>query len=599
MQQRIVARSWAEHGRPEARVVTDGRGQSWIAYVGAPPALQILDGIPGASYVATASLNLAGEAPPVGAWLLLPATEATMLLLETVGKIIQVDEPYLALRNEVLRRGNAWADCYPPPPGDLPAPYQHQVEAFSECIQTFGEGGSGFNCWMEMGLGKSRWATDLLRAVGPEIGLVIYQKVTLRQWKCCLENVFPEATTVPLVGTYAQRVEAIRQVRDKEAPGTTVLMLNWEMLHKLRGELESLLPRLSVIIGDEITKIRNPAAQMSKAARKLAHKTRWRVGMTGSPTGGDPTDLWAQMDFSDPGIFGLKYWDFKRRYFRLGGFTGYDFEGIREDRLPEFIAKMYKASYRATKATVTDMPPKTYVPPITLTMGAEQRNHYRNVAEKYGTELILEEGGKGRLDVASAIARTTRLMQITAGVLPLTEIEVDGEVFGGGVKLLPSVKTDWCVEYAREIVETTDSKGILWTMFQAEADRLTERLREAGIDVEMIDGRVKDKSREAILERYLNWNSDLRWMVVNVAAGAYGLDLPNADIMVYHSSTYDPYLRMQSEDRGHRLGRVRPYQIIDLIVAGTVDEDIYAAYQKNMNVVDYLVSKGIKRGNAA
>jgi len=200
------------------------------------------------------------------------------------------------------------------------------------------------------------------------------------------------------------------------------------------------------------------------------------------------------------------------------------------------------------------------------------------------------------LTVASAIAKVTRLQQIAAGVLPLTQLTVgegeEAEVYGGGYKEIVSAKTEWVAEYCREQNENSDAQGVIWTKFQAEADRVCRELVAAGVEAEIIDGRTHQKDREAFLKRFSDRGNSLRWLVINISAGAYGLDLPAADVMLYHSSTYNLMERLQSEDRGHRVGRVRPYMIVDLVIRGTIDSDLYRAYREKLDLIRMLVSKG-------
>lgn len=593
-----VSRAWARHDTPQVRVVT-GQGQSWVIYAGSEAALKLLEAAPAARYVPREALSLGPGAPTVATWLLLPATATSFRLLELVGKVAEADDAYLALRQEMLGRCEEFAHLYPPTPEGYPAPYPHQVECFSECLRVRAAGAGGFGCFMEQGTGKTRLVTDLMRHLKPRVALVLYQKITLHQWLCCLENIFPEARVETLIGPVKGRAARLREIARAPSDGTTVLLLNYDVLYKLTAEI-GLISCLDLVVADEATRVRHRTSQVSKAARKIARKAKFRISMTGTPLGSDPGDLWALFDFQDPKVFNQSYWNWMRRYCKLGGFTGWEFIGLREEHLPELIDRMYSQSYRATKATVTEMPPITYQV-VDLTMGAVQRRHYDAVAKEYATEVELENGNRGRLEVTSALAQTTRLMQIAAGVLPLTSVEGDEGTEEHKTLPIPSVKTQWAAEYAKEIIETTDSRGVIWTMFQAEANQVCIALGNAGVEAAIIDGRTRDKDRARILADYGNPDGTLRWLVINVAAGAYGLDLPVADVLIYHSSSYNILDRMQSESRGHRIGRSlsRPYLILDLVIKGTIDTQILEARKRRMNLIELLVSQGTMTGSRA
>lgn len=107
--------------------------------------------------------------------------------------------------------------------------------------------------------------------------------------------------------------------------------------------------------------------------------------------------------------------------------------------------------------------------------------------------------------------------------------------------------------------------------------------------MERIDGGTSQKVREAIRVEYNKRNSKLRVLVCNIKAGAYSLDLKLADHLYYHSNTFNYRDRLQSEDRGHRLGRTKPYNITDLVMSNTVDIELMAAYRRKKNLADMIM----------
>jgi hypothetical protein len=99
----------------------------------------------------------------------------------------------------------------------------------------------------------------------------------------------------------------------------------------------------------------------------------------------------------------------------------------------------------------------------------------------------------------------------------------------------------------------------------------------------------------------------MRVLICQIQAGAYGLDLPGADTMIYHSLTFSFLERSQSLERGHRMGRTRPYQIIDLVTylpprkkgarrKESVDSEILKALQKKQDLSEMLLVTGFGNG---
>jgi len=65
--------------------------------------------------------------------------------------------------------------------------------------------------------------------------------------------------------------------------------------------------------------------------------------------------------------------------------------------------------------------------------------------------------------------------------------------------------------------------------------------------------------------------------------GGYGITLTAATTVIYFSNSYDLEIRLQSEDRAHRIGQDKPVTYIDLVSPKTIDEKILnALYDKNI-----------------
>jgi SNF2 family DNA or RNA helicase len=92
--------------------------------------------------------------------------------------------------------------------------------------------------------------------------------------------------------------------------------------------------------------------------------------------------------------------------------------------------------------------------------------------------------------------------------------------------------------------------------------------------VEAFYGGTKDQERTNIIERFKDPKSNLQYLVANPKTGGYGLNLVVSDTIIYYSNNYDLEVRVQSEDRIHRMGQNNKCTYIDLQCAGTVDEHI-------------------------
>jgi SNF2 family DNA or RNA helicase len=87
---------------------------------------------------------------------------------------------------------------------------------------------------------------------------------------------------------------------------------------------------------------------------------------------------------------------------------------------------------------------------------------------------------------------------------------------------------------------------------------------------------------------------DLRFFVGNPRTGGYGLTLTAAKTVIYYSNNFDLEVRLQSEDRAHRIGQTNKVTYVDFISPGTVDEHIVKALRNKINIANAVLGEELK-----
>jgi SNF2 family DNA or RNA helicase len=64
---------------------------------------------------------------------------------------------------------------------------------------------------------------------------------------------------------------------------------------------------------------------------------------------------------------------------------------------------------------------------------------------------------------------------------------------------------------------------------------------------------------------------------------------------VYYSNDYSLEVRMQSEDRAHRIGQEQKVTYIDLIAEGTIDERIVKALNSKIDLASQVMGEDPKK----
>jgi SNF2 family DNA or RNA helicase len=575
-------------------IAADATGSPMICFAGQKKSLGLLANLPGAMRWAEYDC------------IAYPLSRTNLLVTETVGRIEEATDEYIAARNEILAAPREWAGEYPSTPAGEPEPLRHQVDAFCWALETFESTRiNGFGQYTEQGGGKTRWAIDLMRWHGPGPHLILCQKSTSLQWKDNLERIWPEANVVMLIDLpLTKRAGLLEEYRKAADPSPTVFVLNWEALARLTKALCRL--HWGMVIADEATRLKERTTQVAKAAYKLAEHADFRIPMTGTPMGNHPGDLWSVYRFMDERIFGMSYWTFMRTYFLLGGYTGNDFTGFNPLQIGSFIGKLYSCAFRITKSTIADLPEKSFER-ISIPLSSEQQKIYEQLEAELYASRMKEDGTLQELSVANALVQVTRLQQITAGLFPVQKEA--GE--RAECERIASAKTEWLVSYVRDTLADSDQQIVVWCRFRPEIDAIAEAFVKAGLvfdrDFGLIRGGVAMTDRERLRVTFNNREDPMRVLILQVQAAAYGLDITGADTMIYHSLTFSYLERSQSVDRGHRMGRTRPYQIIDLVTylqptkkggrrKETVDDEILKALQRKQDLSEMLLVQGFGNG---
>jgi len=71
--------------------------------------------------------------------------------------------------------------------------------------------------------------------------------------------------------------------------------------------------------------------------------------------------------------------------------------------------------------------------------------------------------------------------------------------------------------------------------------------------------------------------------------------LTAAQTMIYYSNSYDLEIRLQSEDRAHRIGQKGTVTYIDLMAPNTIDEKIISALRDKIDIAGKVLGENAKQ----
>jgi SNF2 family DNA or RNA helicase len=148
----------------------------------------------------------------------------------------------------------------------------------------------------------------------------------------------------------------------------------------------------------------------------------------------------------------------------------------------------------------------------------------------------------------------------------------------------------------KELLEITDElqgKAIIWASYTHDIQQIADSLRDRfGPEaVATYYGATAQDERQEIVERFQDKLNPLRFFVGQPRTGGYGITLTAANTVVYYSNSYDLEIRLQSEDRAHRIGQNNKVTYIDLVSPDTIDEKILKALRGKIDLAGKVLGE--------
>ena len=293
-------------------------------------------------------------------------------------------------------------------------------------------------------------------------------------------------------------------------------------------------------------------------------------------------DLFSQCNFLAEKALGFNsYYAFQARYAnvqkrQMGHRSFQQIVGYR--RLDELSEKLDRFSSRVLKVDCLDLPAKVYIRrDVSLT--PEQVKLYMQMKK-----LALAKLESGELaTTASVLTQIMRLQQICCGHLQPD----DGEI--------QTVKSNRLNELL-DITEEFQGKAIIWATYTHDIQQVADALRDrfGPESVATYYGATPQDERQQIVEDFQDPDNPLRFFVGQPKTGGYGITLTAANTVIYYSNSYDLEIRLQSEDRAHRIGQSNKVTYIDLVSPGTIDEKILGALRSKIDIAGQVLGEDVQ-----
>ncbi|MEP7203654.1 MAG: DEAD/DEAH box helicase [Ilumatobacteraceae bacterium] len=477
-----------------------------------------------------------------------------------------------SLSGGVVVHGNSWANDIVRSAAEVSTSLVTRPEGFDGALRTYqaeavawigflDSAGLGGCLALDMGLGKTPTVlAHLARTAGDGKTLVIAPAAVVGNWAAEAARFAPKLRVVVHHGADRATADEL----EAEVAGADIVITTYATAVRDVEALAASSWRTLVL--DEAQAIKNPASETSQQLRSI--KAHTRLALTGTPIENGLGDLWAILDFTNPGLVGSR---------------------------PAFISQMSgdgEAALRALNGLLlfrrTKNEPEVAVElPDKIdeldhcTMTPEQIGLYQAVLDDL-VQSVSDSAALGETKKGAILAAITALKQICNHPAAYRD---DGQPLAGRSGKLARLE---------EIVESVFAAGeriLIFTHFATWGRRLADHLTEVtGRPIACYDGSLTRGVRDRLVNEFQTQEGPGA-MVLSLKAGGTGLNLTAANHVVLYDRWWNPAVEDQARDRAWRIGQSRTVISHRLVCPGTIDERVEEIVAGKRHIADVVLPR--------
>lgn len=465
----------------------------------------------------------------------------------------------------------------------------------------------------EMGLGKTPMtiaAIEQLRDQGTVTKpvLVLCLASLKYQWQKEV-NKFTDRTALVIDGTPKQRTSQYAEVANY-----SYIIMNYEQVVNDWDTVKTL--RFDAVVCDEATAIKSFRAKRAKKVKELAKTVAIKYALTGTPIeNGRPEELYSIMQFVDSTVLGRfdifdktfivrNNWGGVDRYRNLGTLhKTLEQVTVRKAQKDEDVAPyLPDAIYREPYLVSLDKPARKvydFIADDLLQLLFDARETYGSsfsLAAHYGhyaEDPITELRGQimSRITAMRMLCSSPIVLQNSATAFELKE---GGSAYAHslgdmvyGMKQSP--KLDATITYIKEHLDIDPSyKAVIFASYLDSVRLIVDRLKDAGYNPVRYTGQMNAKEKESAKVLFQT-TADCR-VLVSSDAGGYGVDLPQANLLLNYDQPWSAGLAVQRNGRINRTSSTwQSITIQDILIFNSIEQRQYDTLRQKTSVADAIL----------
>lgn len=417
----------------------------------------------------------------------------------------------------------------------------------------------------EMGVGKSAaalWAADYLMKTGRVKKVLVLTPLSTveRVWKNDIFDVLMHRKAVVVHGTREQREKALDANVDFYILNHDGVSITW-ITERIRKD-----PDINLVIVDEASMFRNHGTKKYKALAKMIRDDMRLWLITGTPCPNAPTDAWALAKLISPARVPQFFGAFKRQ--TMAQVT--TFKWVPRPDAYNIAYEAMQPAVRFKKADCLDLPP-VMLEDRECELSKEQQKAFFDMRT-----LMMAEAKEHQITAVNAADKINKIRQILCGAVkdPATDTYF-------------SLPHEPRTRVLLESIEQASAKVLVVVPFKGIIQSLEKELSKH-YSVAVLNGDVSPKVRDAIIKSFKE-TPDPHVLLCHPKVMAHGLNLTEADTLIFYAPIYSNDEFQQVTERFNRAGQKRKMTIIR-IAAHPVEWKIYKMVDTKKVTQDSILS---------
>lgn len=356
---------------------------------------------------------------------------------------------------------------------------------------------------------------------------------------------------------YKSRNDIIEELRYNSA-NSNLILINYERLESLSEIIKEIIDEKTMLVFDEIHKIKSITGVRAKAALKICERAKYKVALTGTPIPNSYVDIYNVLRI----LFNEEF----DNYFKLTPIelASADKKEIKANKINELIYPFY---CRTTKKDLNIPAPND--PKIEIAeMNDKEKILFEAIRKMYGKNILT-------LYIRLLQAATTPELLLTKisdndlynlsyteddEILDdrFMESDIDNRIMNSSdmIELIYSIgktsKFNKGIELVKQLCNE-NKQVIVWGIFIKTLNNISEQLNNLGISNRIVSGFVSQEERDEIIRTFKN--KEIQVLITNPHTLAESVSLhKTCHDAVYFEYSFNLTHMLQSRDRINRLG---------------------------------------------